>query len=612
MVIKIRGEAIKINSDGKQLFINVLKRLFPNIETVIMRLISSWLTAVFMIYLFAQQNIMTKEFPLSVNIGYAALSFVCAFIVISTAAALLKNICKIDSGWLLFISAALIIMLSCGKLDMFGCIAAMPFVLAAVFFTLFKDKLRLPKWSKKLWPAVIISGAAIMFIFSGIFIALRYYNMSAPAYDFGIFSQMFENMKNGFLPYTTVERGYELSHFAVHFSPAYYLMLPFYMIYPHPMTLELLQGAIVTSGVIPVYLIARKYELSKPTCALIGLIYCFYPALTGGCRYDLHENCMLAPLLLWLFWAIERERFIPIVIFSLLTLAVKEDAAIYVCTVALYLIFCDRGKKMKITGGIMLVCGIAYFIAVCAFLDSQGLGIMSWRYDNYIYDPNGGLFNVIISVIVNPGYVISNLLDESKLMFVLQMLLPLGFIPLFCKKFSRVILFIPFILINLMPNYAYQHDINFQYVFGTAAIFIWLFIQNCADMRYHSRRTAVVFCLAASVSIFCCCHWKLTDNLSINPDDQAAISYLEQLDTDLGSVTADTFFVPALYKQKELYSITTANIPDERSAPLADVVLLDKRFEAYQTEREYYLSHGMTETFVEGTAGNIICRLDKS
>lgn len=70
-----------------------------------------------------------------------------------------------------------------------------------------------------------------MLVFTALAMAMRYYKLSTPAFDFGIFAQMFENMKDGLGPVTTVERNYELSHFAVHFSPAYYLMLPFYMLF---------------------------------------------------------------------------------------------------------------------------------------------------------------------------------------------------------------------------------------------------------------------------------------------------------------------------------------------------------------------------------------------
>ena len=74
-----------------------------------------------------------------------------------------------------------------------------------------------------------------------------------PTFDFGIFSQMFHQMRTTGLPVTTVERDGPLSHFAVHVSPIYYLLLPFYCIYPKPVTLQVLQAAVLASAVIPLW-----------------------------------------------------------------------------------------------------------------------------------------------------------------------------------------------------------------------------------------------------------------------------------------------------------------------------------------------------------------------
>lgn len=63
---------------------------------------------------------------------------------------------------------------------------------------------------------------------------LRYLGYLAPNFDFGVFTQMFHNMRESFLPMTTCERNGLLSHFAVHISPVFYLLLPFYALFPSP------------------------------------------------------------------------------------------------------------------------------------------------------------------------------------------------------------------------------------------------------------------------------------------------------------------------------------------------------------------------------------------
>ncbi|MBQ9131214.1 MAG: DUF2079 domain-containing protein [Clostridia bacterium] len=159
--------------------------------------------------------------------------------------------------------------------------------------------------------------------------SLRYKTFSTPNYDFGLFCNMFHNMKETGLPLVTSERDGLLSHFAVHISPIYYLLLPFYWVFPSPLTLQIGQAAVIALGIIPALLLARHYRLSGKACILIAVIYAFYPVLTTGGFYDIHENCFLPLCLLFTFYFFEKEKYVPMYLSALCVLAVKEDAAIY-------------------------------------------------------------------------------------------------------------------------------------------------------------------------------------------------------------------------------------------------------------------------------------------
>lgn len=488
------------------------------------------------------------------------------------------------------------------------------FIALAVWYTVGKYRISLPKIMKKCWIAVIVLSAVFMLVFAALAMAMRYYKLCTPAFDFGIFTQMFENMKDGFGPITTVERNYELSHFAVHFSPAYYLMLPFYMLFPHPVTLQVLQGLFITSGIIPVFLIARKYGFSLIHSSLFSAIYALYPAFTGGCSYDIHENCMLPAFLLWLIWAIEREKTIPMLVFALLTLLVKEDAAVYVAVIGLYLLLSDRSKKTRTLGAVIFGVACIYFFAVCTYLNNNGLGIMDWRYKDYMYSGGALITSIVATAFTNPGYILSNLFTGEKLTFTVQTLGVLGGIPLVSKKLARYILLIPFVLVNLMPTYQYQHSIYFQYVFGSCALIIWLFIMNMSELSYNRARCFTVFSLIACAVMFASTLTGMTGNLHDNNAtmNNAIISYLEQLpDNENESITANTFFVPSLYKQKDLYTINDRDVPTDESAPLSDIVLLDRTNARFETNYNYFISLGMREVTIEDArvAGRV-CRLE--
>lgn len=589
----------------------------------LMRTIASWLAALTVSMLCnGSVKVFQSEYAGSINLPLTLVLAGAAYLLFSALRYFSPlNRMKTDAMALLAASAlyacvsALFFFLQNGAGTDFllGCA---PLLALVVWYTVGKHGLEAPKWLRKCFIAVLALAAAFMLTFTGAAMVMRYFNLYTPSFDFGIFAQMFENMKDGLGQITTVERNYELSHFAVHFSPAYYLMLPVYMIFPHPITLQIMQGLFVTSGIIPVYLIARKYGFSAFHSSLLCAVYALYPAFTGGCTYDMHENCMLPAFLLWLIWSVEKNRLVPLAVFAVLTLSVKEDAAVYVAVIGLYLLLSDREPRIRKAGGALLAGAVLYFAAVCAYINSQGLGVMEWRYSDYIYSSGSGFFAVIYSAVTNPAYVLSNLFSSDKLLFAVQTVGVLGFMPLISKKLARYILLIPFILINLMPSYVYQHSIYFQYVFGSCAILIWLYIMNVSELSANKARCFTVFSLLTCAVAFISTMSGVARNFVIKEPEvkSAVISYLEQLPENEGeSITANAFFVAPLYKQKELYTINDRPDPNEKSAPPADIVLLDRNNSSFEVNYNYFVSHGMKEVQVaDPLVGKRLCRLEKA
>lgn len=76
-------------------------------------------------------------------------------------------------------------------------------------------------------------------------------------------------------------------------------------------------------------------------------------------------------------------------------------------------------------------------------------------------------------------------MDVEKLKYIGLTMLPLVGIPIFTRRYERFILLIPYLLFNLMSDYRYQHDIMFQYNFGSIACLIYLVLVNIADMKKY-------------------------------------------------------------------------------------------------------------------------------
>lgn len=413
----------------------------------------------------------------------------------------------------------------------------------------------------------ITVGLSIAFgVFASAWTIGRVYSFSSPTYDFGIFSQMFYNMKESCLPMTTVERNGLLSHFAVHVSPIYYLMLPFYWLVPTPATLQVLQAAVITSSVIPLWKIGKYHGLTGAQRMLMCLVLLLYPAFSGGTSYDIHENCFLTSLLLWLFYGVDKKSIAITIIASVLTLMVKEDAAVYVAVIALWLIaktvlrFNKLDSQNLITGLALLVISICWFVVVTGYLSEHGDGVMTYRYSNFMYDGSTSLITVIKSVILNPMKTIYECVDTEKLYFIALTLLPLLGLPLLTRRYERYILLIPYILVNLMSDYQYQYNIFFQYTFGSNAFLVYLTVINLADLKINWKRILI---LISSAVISVGCFARVVVPKAVNYPVQAVQQYRyyqnirDTLDMipDGASVTATTFYTTYLSQREILYDV---------------------------------------------------------
>lgn len=464
----------------------------------------------------------------------------------------------------------------------------------------------MPDYVKKSGAKVKWSVAALLMLvivlFVGSICCLKYFDHWTSCFDFGIFSQMFHYMKETGLPLTTCERDGLLTHFAVHVSPIYYLMLPIYCIFPSPATLLILQPLVVVSGVIPLLLICKKHSLSQLEGLLFAVCYIVFPSFTGGCFYYLHENCFLAPLIMWLIYFLETDRTLLSCVFALLLLLVKEDAAVYACVIALYFVFADRsGKKCRLTSAGIFVFSLAYFVVITGILAKYGDGVMSWRYKNYSYDGSDNLVAVFKTAAADPVYVIQQCFTAEKLTFILQMLLPLAFLPFLLHSPKELIMLIPFVLINLMTNYGYQHDINYQYTFGSGAALIYLAVVNYsyfdrggnAKKRYKVLLTAAACC----VTLFVGLQGGRADSFSSyikNEETRGKIDYALSLIPEDASVVSSTFLLPNLSQRDELYQLETTKHE-------AEYYVLDLRYNSDEFSADDYKNDDYEEIYYDDT-----------
>ena len=429
-------------------------------------------------------------------------------------------------------------------------------------------------------------------------------------FDMGIFIQMFHNMKEHGAMLTTCERNELLSHLNVHTSLFYYILLPFYALFPTVKTLLFLQAAAIGVGFFPLLLLCKKLGFSKKATLLIACIYGLAPAISGGCFYDFHENVFLIPLLLFLFYFLERRYLVRTILFALLVCSVKEDASLFVIILGAFALL---GKQYYKEGTSLLLVGGGSMALSFSYLASHGEGLMTNHYANLVPDSEEGLLAILHTLISNPGYLFTQMFQEDKIPFLITVLLPLLTLIICTRKYSRFLLLIPFLFINMLPSYSYQHSVFYQYVFGPAIFLLYLCLLNAADLKHARQNRCMLYCAIfacyAFVSQIVPKSYYLKDYKEY-PKQVAAMKELSTLLPEEASISASTFFVPQLATRETIYMIDGALL-EQDSIYHTDYAIFDIRSgfqdENVEEEMKRYEQEGYT-TYKEKPGIYIILR----
>ena len=360
------------------------------------------------------------------------------------------------------------------------------------------------------WPvagAVVLVSTILIMLFIAEGAVKRHMIFGTACHDFGLFVQMYHYLANGLHAYTTCERDTLLSHFNIHASYIYYLLVPFYKLIPKESTLLIAQAVLAMGGAIPMFLIAKRHKIKGLALILISFAYVFSISIISPCFYDFHENAFLPTLLMWLFYAIDRKSSVLTWVFTVLVCIVKEDAPLYIVCIGLFMFFeYKNDRRMRWQGIAMAALSGVYMLLIVRWLTAHGDGatMTAIRFGNLIINPGGGLGEVVKNVLLDPSYFFSLLIQEQTINFFFKVMLPILFLPFITKKIHRYLLMLPFIIMNLCigAGYGYAADINYQYIFGPFCLLLFTVILNLDDLGEEKKHDLSILLGSAAMVFF--------------------------------------------------------------------------------------------------------------
>jgi len=373
-----------------------------------------------------------------------------------------------------------------------------------------EDKKKFYNWYL---PLVVLFSLIYAFYMS-LFTIKRYLSFNAGFGDLTFFHNLVWNSSHGRFLATQIHRsGY---HMPDHFDPILILVSITYWIYSSPITLLILQSIVIGASGLLIFLIGRRLIKSNFLAFALSLSFLINPATHGMNTFDFHSFTLSVFTILLSFYMLEKRSLIGSIIAVALMLISREDIPIIGATIGLFLIISEGRWR---SGLAVLLVSLVYFLIALTIISHFGRAQGEILYSDMIAKDGGSFISVIMTFITNPIYSCKVIFTKEKLIFFLQMSIPVIFLFFKCR-WGAILFCYPIILHLLSSNSYFQaHSIGRHYLAPTLAIIYYtsiLGIKNILVISNKKRELSlllgILIIIASFIMTFCYGNFPLKYN----------------------------------------------------------------------------------------------------
>jgi uncharacterized membrane protein len=241
-----------------------------------------------------------------------------------------------------------------------------------------------------------------------------------------------------------------------------YLLAQPYRLWPEARFLLAFQSLMLALGGVPLYLLARD-RLGPWVAALVVWLYVLYPPLHGANLYDFHYQPLSVPTLLAFALCLDRGRPWWALLFAVLTLSFREDLGLLLATVCLWAAL--TGRRPLAALGVAALSAVHFVGLKLVWMPRYHPGggeSFIHQYAGLLAEGSGGFAGVLDTVLTNPAYTLSWVLEPGKPLYLLQVFGPLLLVPLL-RPGNWLLLLPGFFFTLLSTRYPALRMISFQY-----------------------------------------------------------------------------------------------------------------------------------------------------
>jgi uncharacterized membrane protein len=382
--------------------------------------------------------------------------------------------------------------------------------------TLVRVRLELPALSTRRVSRVVLAAGVLTYavVISWLTI-LNHERMATQSSDLAEFDNLFFNALSGH-PFRAPAIEAELTDFSalkIHAEFILYLFLPFYALRPGPEALLVIQSVTVALTAVPIYALAAR-RLGEPAACVVAGAFLLMPAVQQPNFYDFHFTAsgmlfVASTLALADAHLAARERgdaktssrlLTGTCVAFILALASREDVSVGLALLGLAI---AASGAFRLGAG-MFVSGALWFVVVKFWLMPRfGTMWFSDIYEDLKAQGYSDFDAVVKTLLTNPVFAFRKLFSESRLLYVLHLLVPLAFLWVRRPWLALALLpGLPFTLLatnrDPLVQISFQYVYHFiPYVFAASVLGLFFLKQRGAE-RFHAALAALAIVSVAA------------------------------------------------------------------------------------------------------------------
>jgi uncharacterized membrane protein len=318
---------------------------------------------------------------------------------------------------------------------------------------------------------------------------VKHLTFHSNAYDLGLQHHVVWNTAHGrWFEYTYMVAFNPglVNHLGDHVNLILLPIAALYWLHDGPETLLVVQAALVASGFVPLFLVARRRLGSGGPALLLATLYLLHPGLQATLLFDFHPIALAAPLFLWAYHFADAHRGGWLAAATALLLATQENAGLVVALLGVLLLI----ERRRRAGAILLACGVAWF-ALCFFVVLPALnpGTGSNAFARYRH-LGETWWQIALHLLAHPREAAASAFDAGGRAYLWSLLAPFGLVSLLAPEV--LLCAASETALNLLSDFPAQRTIDYQYASVIVAVGALAAVVGTARAaRFASARAGV-------------------------------------------------------------------------------------------------------------------------